>query len=319
MLAAIEIYNKPQIAYRDECFVILLLNAWELVLKALLSRNGHSIYYHKRRGQPYKTYALDDALANAEALLPAELSRVAVRRNLELLATFRDNAIHFYNKPGFGVLIYALAQQSILNYVALLSEGLGDRFAKHVTWHLLPLGLATPIDPVEYMTGASGGEERKSPAVSRFIAEIARAAQEVEESGGDSAQLITTFKVTLLSVKKIAKADAVVGVQPVGEGAPLAIVRRADPNETHPLTYGELMRRLGDPHPTHSTGYVFQALNWKHGLKADERYCWTSAGGGARQFSHNLVAFIKKLSAADIEAALEDYREHLRKKRREKP
>lgn len=30
MPAAIEIYNKPQIAYRDECFVILILNAWEL-------------------------------------------------------------------------------------------------------------------------------------------------------------------------------------------------------------------------------------------------------------------------------------------------
>jgi len=38
MLAAIEIYNKPQIAYRDECFSILLVNAWELLLKATLSK-----------------------------------------------------------------------------------------------------------------------------------------------------------------------------------------------------------------------------------------------------------------------------------------
>jgi hypothetical protein len=37
LLAAIEIYNKPRFEYRDECFVILLLNAWELALKALLS------------------------------------------------------------------------------------------------------------------------------------------------------------------------------------------------------------------------------------------------------------------------------------------
>jgi hypothetical protein len=36
LLAAIEIYNKPGFQYRDECFVILLLNAWELFLKALL-------------------------------------------------------------------------------------------------------------------------------------------------------------------------------------------------------------------------------------------------------------------------------------------
>jgi len=39
ILAAIEIYNKPQIEYRDECFTILLINAWELLLKAMLSKN----------------------------------------------------------------------------------------------------------------------------------------------------------------------------------------------------------------------------------------------------------------------------------------
>lgn len=44
LLAAIEIYNKPRIDYRDECFVILLLNAWELVWKAVISKNGNSIF-----------------------------------------------------------------------------------------------------------------------------------------------------------------------------------------------------------------------------------------------------------------------------------
>ena len=33
LLAAIEIYNNPRIDYRDECFVILLLNNWELVFE----------------------------------------------------------------------------------------------------------------------------------------------------------------------------------------------------------------------------------------------------------------------------------------------
>lgn len=32
--AAIEIYNKPIFAYREESFAILMLNAWELLLKA---------------------------------------------------------------------------------------------------------------------------------------------------------------------------------------------------------------------------------------------------------------------------------------------
>ena len=44
MMAAVEIYNKPMFKYRDECVVILMLNAWELILKATLSKNGESIY-----------------------------------------------------------------------------------------------------------------------------------------------------------------------------------------------------------------------------------------------------------------------------------
>ena len=38
LVAAIEIYNKPMFEYRDECTVILLLNAWELLTKAILSK-----------------------------------------------------------------------------------------------------------------------------------------------------------------------------------------------------------------------------------------------------------------------------------------
>ena len=55
ILAAIEIYNKPQIEYRDECFTILLINAWELLLKAILSKHKQRIFYPKRRHEPYRT------------------------------------------------------------------------------------------------------------------------------------------------------------------------------------------------------------------------------------------------------------------------
>ena len=47
MLAAIEIYNKPRIDYRDQVVAELLINGWELLLKSIVSRNGLSIYYKK--------------------------------------------------------------------------------------------------------------------------------------------------------------------------------------------------------------------------------------------------------------------------------
>ena len=37
MLAAIEIYNKPQTTYREQVVTVLAVNAWELILKAVPS------------------------------------------------------------------------------------------------------------------------------------------------------------------------------------------------------------------------------------------------------------------------------------------
>ena len=51
MLSAIEIYNKPDFKYREETFVILAINSWELLLKARLYRINdfkiNSIYCYK--------------------------------------------------------------------------------------------------------------------------------------------------------------------------------------------------------------------------------------------------------------------------------
>jgi hypothetical protein len=42
MVAALEIHNKPQFAYREETFALLAVNAWELLLKAKLLRDNNN-------------------------------------------------------------------------------------------------------------------------------------------------------------------------------------------------------------------------------------------------------------------------------------
>lgn len=53
MLAGIEVYNKPDFKYREETFSLLMLNAWELLLKArLLHTNGNDprcLYVYESR------------------------------------------------------------------------------------------------------------------------------------------------------------------------------------------------------------------------------------------------------------------------------
>ncbi|MBI5115313.1 DUF3644 domain-containing protein [Candidatus Poribacteria bacterium] len=60
LIAAIEVYNKPDFKYREESFTILTVNAWELLFKAkLLAENGNDpkcLWVYERRqskkGQP---------------------------------------------------------------------------------------------------------------------------------------------------------------------------------------------------------------------------------------------------------------------------
>lgn len=319
MIGAIEIYNKPAFEYRDECFVILLLNAWELALKAMLSRKGKSIFYHKKRGEPYRTLSLKDALGRAGRLFPKSLPELPIRRNLELLSTYRDNAVHFYNQPNFGVVIYALAQTSIKNFRDLLDSVFGIQLEDAINWHLLPLGIRPPVDPIAYISGGAANGGKKSKAVTQFLSELVEAAAEVKGAGVDTGRLLTVFSVKLESVKKIGDADIVVGVEKVaGVGGPLTVIRTQDPNITHPLRQKEVVTQIESLHGRDFTSYVFQAIVWKHKLKENPQYCWEAKEGVLTRYSNDIVTWIKRLTAADVDAALNDYRGHLRARRKAK-
>ena len=309
MLAAIEIYNKPRFDYRDECGFILLLNAWELVLKALLSKNGKSIFYPKKRKESYRTLSWIDALKASEPLFPNDVPPLPVRRNLELLATYRDNSVHFYNDRDFGTILYALAQTAIVNFKDLLRLAFQVDLGTEITWQLLPLGLHAPVDPIEYISGAAAGGKKPSAAIRQFILELKSAAQELEDAGADTGRLLTVFSVKLESTKKIQNADVVVGVaSPTAAPGPLAVVKTVDPNISHPLRQTEVLERIPTVDGRSLTPYVFQAVAWKYELKSKPQYCWRATEGVLTRYSNDVVSFIKRLTPADIEAALADYR-----------
>lgn len=321
MLAAVEVYNKPMFHYRNECMVILLINAWELVLKALLSKNKQSVFYPKQRNQPYRTLSWQDALSRSATFFPKEVPHLPIQRNLELLGTYRNNAVHFYNAEGFGVILYALAQTSIMNFRDLLEISFNIDLSSHFNWSLLPIGIQPPIDPIIYMSGQYRG--KASQAVSHFLGELAKAVAEVRSANIDAGRLMTMFNVKLESVKKIDVADIVVavagaGAGEIGDGGPLAIVRTQDPNETHPLRQTEVLERIPKLHGNKFTQYTFQAVVWKHGIKQNPRYCWQSSTGELTRYSFDLVEYIRRLTASDINACLTDYRQHIRSSSRKR-
>jgi hypothetical protein len=258
---------------------------------------------------------LNDALVKAERFFPKDLPALPIRRNVQLLDTYRNNAVHFYNKPGFGSVVYGLAQASIVNFKDLLRVVFALDLGREITWTLLPLGLRAPIDPIDYISKGTKAVKKAGAAVLQFLTELSAAAKEVQDDGSDRGRLLTVFTVKLESTKKLEKADVVVGVEAShATSGPLAIVKTSDPNKTHPLRQKEVLASLATLNGQPFTAHTFQAVVWKHRIKEDSNLCWQATEGVLTRYSRDLIARIRQLSAADIQAALTDYRNHLRSK-----
>src|SRR5690242_13734672 len=140
LVAAVEIYNKPAFAYREETFALLTLNGWELLLKArILLDNGNdpkSLYeYEKRqtrdgtlskkrylkrnRAKNPQTIGLGKAVVALDANEATRLSQ-AVKANLDALVEVRDNAAHYVNaSPLLAKHVLEVGTASIANFIAL--------------------------------------------------------------------------------------------------------------------------------------------------------------------------------------------------------
>ena len=251
MMAAIEIYNKPVFQYRDECTVVLLLNAWELLLKAILTKHGETIYYPDKPNQPSKTLSWKDAFQRAQGYFPSIVSRLPTERNLDLLGSYRDKAIHFYNEEDMALVVYALSQTSIVNFRDVLYGLFEIDIASQMNWRLLPLGTRPPIDVISFI---QGGAQIEASATSEYLAELSQATEELRSANEDTGRLLTVFNIKLESIKKIGDADAVVAVDndPSQEHAQ-TVIRRQDPNQSHPLRPERGTRK--DSYPARPTLY----------------------------------------------------------------
>ena len=141
MIAAIEIYNKPDFKYREETFSILAVNSWELLFKAKWlqinnnkvnslyvyenikkidgSRGKRKIIKQTRANNPY-THSLEYL---AKKLEERKSLDSVVRINIEALTEIRDSAVHFYNKsPLFSLRIQEIGSATLKNYLTLAKE-----------------------------------------------------------------------------------------------------------------------------------------------------------------------------------------------------
>lgn len=157
MIAAIEVYNKPDFLYRGETFSILAINSWELLLKAKHLKDNHnkmrSLYVMEpvinkdgskskkkkvkltRSGNPF-THSID--FIAKKLIEKGEMDQI-VFNNIMALIELRDSAIHFYNYSlKFNVRIQEIGTASLKNYVSLYKKWFNKDLSEF-NFYLMPL------------------------------------------------------------------------------------------------------------------------------------------------------------------------------------
>ncbi len=308
MLAAIEIYNKPKFDYREEVFVILLVNAWELILLAILSKKKQRIFQPKEPNKDYQTLNFSDSINNTKDYFPAGMGYEVVVKNLDSLRNYRNKAVHYYNTKETAHCVYVLAQAAIRNYRDLVKVVFEQDIVNQINLVLLPLSFNEQPDFIEFFKNV------KPKNRSTFAQELFSILENFESEQLDTSRFITQCKVKLESVKKIQSADFTVAVDNSGKTGNVVITKAINLDDSHPFfkkdIIGNKKTKKHDGLNVDITQYQFDAILWKNKLKTNDKYCWASKKGGSPRYSQHIIQFFNSLSEKAIEEATLEYKEH---------
>ena len=256
VLASIEIYNKPSFEYREETFSILLINSWELLLKARIlqleqNKIGAILEYerHKLQDGSYsqKLYrkknrsgnhvsiglfkAFDRLLNDYDDKIP-----FVVRSNVEALTEIRDNSIHFMNQDfTLRKRIYELSSANIINYFHLVRQWFGRDLSEYNIF-LMPIAFVRDCNSAD--SQILNSQEKK---VIKYVEELGK-----EPALSQSEDYVFSLDIEL-RMKRTSSASVANEVK-ITNNPDAVSVRLDEENvrEKFPWDYAILTKRLSD-------------------------------------------------------------------------
>ncbi|MEY2829381.1 MAG: hypothetical protein RIQ33_1239 [Bacteroidota bacterium] len=265
-LSAIEIYNKPDFKYRNEVFVILIINSWELLLKAKIVKdnsgkvNSIYIYYNNRiKKNRNKTPFTIDIF---ECIKQLKLSDT-LTDNLTSLIEIRDSSIHFYNRQNLSYIIYSLAAASLKNYQKLCKDWF-TRDLLEYNFYILPLGYNFNFKTFSLM------ELNKEPDTIKTLLE--NISQNQNKPLKDGFQFTCEIELKLTSAKKITeKTDLTVSIDNNSTTATVAVIKTQKLTDQYQLSWTELWNKLKTDFPNlRQTDYI--KLLQKNKIKDNKKF-----------------------------------------------
>lgn len=205
IMAAIEIHNKPQISYRYEIVVLLIINAWELLLKAYIYKELKNVKLFNADGT---TKPFIDCVNCVFGNLGKKY--FPTKENIQLLYQYRNKIAHFYT----GILdpiIFLLVKKSIIFYSKFLENHFNMKVASGSNLYLLPIGFKPLYTPVEYLSKHSD-IGKNPPVIQAFIDNILNISKDLHSEGIEES-IVSDFNINIANVNRVKNADIVVALQ----------------------------------------------------------------------------------------------------------
>lgn len=252
LLSAIEVYNRPTFAYREETFAILALNAWELLFKAKMlaehsnnarclrvlerrelspGRMSKKLYLKRNRSGAPLTLGLWKTIIEIENRTRTKVDQ-AIKSNLEALTEIRDNAVHFViASPQLAKQVLEVGTAAVRHFVELARHWFQyDLSGRH--FFLMPIGFVDPPDAVAIELS------RNESQLITYLAQLASGAVRGSQS---------PFNITLevnLSFKRSTTAGALAVAITNEPGAPQVTLGEEDFRKIYKWTYAQLIEQL---------------------------------------------------------------------------
>ena len=199
MFAAIEIHNKPIFQYRYEVCTLLVINAWELALKAYIAQNLRSVRIIKNDGTT-------KSFLKCVACVSSELGKrfEAVKQSLEILYEYRNKVAHFYDDD-LGIVVLGLLKSSTLFFSDFMEEHFGIKLYEEANLILLPIGFKKPMSPLDFLSNQSAAKE-SSDSVKEFLGSIKKSSESLQKQGITDS-IIVNYTIGLVNEARIKNAD----------------------------------------------------------------------------------------------------------------
>lgn len=199
LFCAIEIHNKPKIEYRYPNVVVILLNAWELALKAYIYK------FQKNK----KITELSDwrypSLDKCINLVFVWDDTLLYSSSIKKLSEYRNKIVHAFTSD-LDEVMYSAIFQNVILFGRFIKDFLKEDLSSYdETLILLPIWFKKPFNPVDFLSDDSHLQDA-SKDVKDFIEGLIKTTEELYSKGIDESIFIS-YDIEMLWKNNFKNAD----------------------------------------------------------------------------------------------------------------